>query len=114
MLLKDFLTFLGGVGVVAAVSWVIEYFNLFAGMEAKKKQLFFFLICIVVALAAYSVTVFVPVATLEQIGPFFAIVATIFSYLFLGTNFHETTKDKSAPTEVTVVPPVAVVPPEVK
>ena len=123
MLLKDFLTFLGGVGVVAAVSWVWEYFGWGAAMDAKKKQMIFFAVCVVVALAAYATTVYVPQTVLDQIAPFFAVVATIFTYLFLGNNFHQVTKDQNIPKNVTivpagekpvVVPPVTVVPPEVK
>lgn len=113
MLLKDFLTFLGGVGVVAAVSWVWDYFGWGATMDAKKKQMIFFGVCVVVALLAYCVTVFVPASTLDQIAPFFAVVATIFAYLFLGSNFHQVTKDQSTPKNVTIVPAVTP-PPEVK
>jgi FtsH-binding integral membrane protein len=113
MLLKDFLTFVAGVGVVAAVSWVWEYFGWGADMEPKKKQMLLFLVCAVVALGAYCVTVFVPQSVLEQVAPFFAVIASVFSYLFLGSGFHAVTKDKSAPTKVTIVEPV-VVPPEVK
>jgi len=114
MLLKDFLTFVAGVGVVAAVSWVWEYFGWGADMEPKKKQMLMFLVCVVVALGAYSVNVFVPANILEQVAPFFAVVATVFSYFFLGAGFHSVTKDKSAPTKVTIVEPTVPVIPEVK
>jgi drug/metabolite transporter (DMT)-like permease len=92
MTLSDFLVLLSGVGVIAAVSWVIEYFGWFQSLEAKKKQLFFFVICVVVALAAYCIKTFVPVDVLEQIAPFFELVAAIFAYLFLGEKFHASTK----------------------
>lgn len=92
MTLNDFLVFLGGVGGVAAVSWVLEYFGLFQNLEAKQKQLVYFLLCVVVALSAYGIKTYVPVEILDQIEPFFEIVAVIFAYQFLGTKYHYATK----------------------
>lgn len=92
MTLNDFLVYLGGVGAVAAISWLFEYFGWFQNTEPKKKQLIFFGSCVVVALGAYCIKTYVPAEVLAQIAPFFQIVAVIFSYLFLGEFFHEKTK----------------------
>jgi len=92
MTLNDFLVLLGGVGVVAAVSWVFEYFAWFQNTEPKKKQLIFFGTCVLIALAAYCIQAFVPAEMLKAIAPFFEIIAVIFSYLFLGEKFHTSTK----------------------
>ena len=92
MTLSDFLVLLGGVGVVAAVSWVFEYFAWFQNTEPKTKQLIFFITCVVIAIGAYCIKTFVPVEILNQIAPFFELIAAIFAYLFLGEKFHSTTK----------------------
>jgi len=97
MALQDFLVYLSGAGVIAAVSWLFEYFGLFQNLEAKKKQLIFFGVCVAGALGAYSVATYVPAEVLNQVAPFFGIVAGIFSYLFIGNGFHAVTKKPEEP-----------------
>lgn len=92
MSLNDFLIYLAGVGAIAAISWLWEYFGWFADMEAKNKKLVLFGFSAVVALGAYAVQVYVPSAILDQIAPFFLIVSSIFVYLFVGDGFHKVTK----------------------
>jgi len=94
MTLNDFLTFAAGVGAVAIVSWLWEYFGWFANVEPKQKQLIFFGFCAVIALGTYAIKMFVPGEVLAMIEPFFVILASIFAYLFLGNSFHAVTKFK--------------------
>jgi len=105
MSLSEVLVWLSGVGSIAAVSWVIEYFDLFKTMDAKVKQLVFFGICAVLGIAAQLINTFVPVAVLTAIAPYFATLFVIFANLFLGTAFHKVTKIPTveAPKEVIVV-----------
>ena len=92
MVLNDFLVYLGGVGAVVAISWLFEYFGWFQKTAAKQKQLIFFGVCSISALGAYSVKTYVPAEVIDQITPFFQIVAVIFSYVFLSDKFHAATK----------------------
>jgi hypothetical protein len=90
--LREFLVFFSGVGVVAGVSWVFEYFKLLEKAEPKQKQLIFFAVCIGVALLSYCALTFVPAEVLDKITPFFQVVSAIFIYQFLGETYHKTTK----------------------
>lgn len=92
MELREFLVWFSGVGSVLAVSWLIEFFGLFESMKPKTKQMVFVVICVVVGVGAKLVLDFVPMETIELVAPYFAIVAAIFSYIFLGTEFHDKTK----------------------
>ena len=92
MSLSDFLVYLGGVGAIAAISWLFEYFGWFQNAEPQKKQLIFFVACVVVAIGAQLAIAFVPPQVLESAAPYFSTVAVIFAYLFLGEQFHQTTK----------------------
>jgi hypothetical protein len=106
MNLNDFLVLLGGVGAVAAISWIFEYFQLFQNTDPKAKQLIFFVACIIVGVGAQLIVQFVPAAMLATIAPYFATIATIFSYLFLGTKFHQATKvDQSVDVNSTNIKP---------
>lgn len=92
MTINDFLVYLTGVGVVAVISWLFEDWKWYQALVGKTKQLVFFLACVLVAVGAQLVIVFVPQAILSQIAPYFAIVAAIFANVFFGSGFHKTTK----------------------
>ena len=94
MMLNDFLVYLSGVGVIAAVSWLWEYFDWFPTMEVKNKKLLLFGISAIVALSAYAVQTYVPVDIINQIAPFFSIIAVLFINLFAAESFHAVTKLK--------------------
>ena len=92
MELKDFLTLLSGVGAIAAISWLWEYFGWFPTLDEKKKKLVLFGFAVLVAIVAFAVKTFVPADILAQISPIFAIIAAIFVNLFAGEAFHKVTK----------------------
>jgi predicted tellurium resistance membrane protein TerC len=92
MTLRDFLVLLSGVGVVAAISWIVEYFQLFATAAPKTKQLIFFAICIVVGVGSQLIINFVSPAVIDSLSPYFGTIAIIFANLFLIDKFHQTTK----------------------
>jgi hypothetical protein len=92
MELVTFLTYLSGVGVCVAASFVFERVAWYQALEPNVKDNVFFGVCAVVALGAQAVLMFVPVEILNQIGPWFLTVSTLFSYLYLGKKFHQTDK----------------------
>lgn len=94
MNLNDFLTLLVTAGGAAAVaSWVLERIPAYAAIvDAERKRWIFFAVCAIIALSAYVVITFVPAATLEVIAPYFALIASIFTSVFLGTSFHNADK----------------------
>ena len=92
MSLSDFLVWVGGVGVVAMISWIFEYFGLFQKLEPKMKQIVFFGVCVVVALGAQFIIANASAKIIEQLSPYFVTIAAIFANLFLGSKFHEETK----------------------
>lgn len=92
MTLQEFLVWLSGVGAVALVSWLFERFKWFQNADPQKKQMIFFGVCAAVAVSAQCVNLYVPVEVLNQIAPYFATIASIFIYLFLGEQFHAATK----------------------
>jgi hypothetical protein len=94
MELVEFLTYLSGVGVVAALSFVFERMVWFQALDAKYKEYVFFGACAVVALLAKAALVYVPVEILTEIGSWFSVVSTLFVYLFLGKQFHKVDKQE--------------------
>jgi hypothetical protein len=92
MELVTFLTYLSGVGVCVAASFVLERVVWYQALEPNVKDNVFFGVCAVVALAAQATLMFVPVEILNQIGPWFLTVSTLFSYLYLGKKFHKVDK----------------------
>lgn len=94
MSLNDFLTLLltaGGAATVA--SWVLERMKWYRNIEdPENKRWVFFGVCVVLAIGAFCVITFVPAAVLLAIAPYFAILASVFTSVFLGTSFHNTDK----------------------
>lgn len=89
--LNEFLVWLTGGGVVICLSWLFERIDWYQNLEAKMKRLVFFLSCVLVALGAYAVQVYVPADILSMLAPYFAIVASLF-YQILGDTFHKNDK----------------------
>jgi len=94
MSLNDFLTLLISAGGAAAVaSWVLERIPAYVSIAlAETKRWIFFGVCAVLALGAYCVITFVSPSILQAVAPFFALIASVFSSVFLGTAFHNTDK----------------------
>jgi hypothetical protein len=92
MSLNEFLIYLGGAGAIAVVSFLFEDWQWYQILAAKTKQLVFFFACAVIALGAQAIVTYVDPAILAQIAPWFATLAAIFGYVFLGSKFHNETK----------------------
>lgn len=75
MTINDFLVYLTGIGVVAVISWLFEGWNWYQNLQGRTKQIVFFLACVVVAICAQLVIVFVSPAILAILSPYFMIVA---------------------------------------
>jgi len=90
MTLIQFLTWLfasGGSAVVA--SFILERSKKYQDQASEVRKWIFFIVAAVIALAGYFTVTYVPVDVLNQIAPIFAIVAMIFTIVFLGTKAHE-------------------------
>lgn len=94
MTLNDFLMLLLTAGGAAAVaSWILERMKWYkAIVDPENKRWVFFGVCVVLAVGAFCVISFVPGAVLLAIAPYFALVASVFTSVFLGTSFHNTDK----------------------
>ena len=92
MSLSEFLVYLSGVGVITVISFLFEDWAWFQSLVGKTKQIVFFVACVVVAIGAQLTVVYVPADILASIAPYFATVAAIFTYVFLGSEIHDKTK----------------------
>ena len=86
------LTWLGGAGCVIAASWILERIPKYNALAPNVKMWIFFGVASVLGIGAYSIATYVPAQVLEQLAPFFGIVAAVFSYIFLGATFHKADK----------------------
>lgn len=86
--LMNGLVWLMGGGCIMAASWLLERFGWYQALASKIKELVFFLVSLVLGIGAYLVTVYVPATSIEAMTPYFAIIAMVFSYVFLGKGFH--------------------------
>jgi hypothetical protein len=108
--LSEFLVWLsvGGGGAIAA-SWIWERIPWFQMLEVTVKQLVYFASCILLSIVAFLIQSYVPVETLGRLAPYFAIIASAFYSVFLGTTFHRASKSealKSLGTEALSEPKV--------
>lgn len=86
--LAEFLVWISGGGATMAASWLLERSNWYQQLASEMKRGIFFGVAALFGIGAYLVGAYVPVSTLEQIAPYFLILSSIFSYVFLGTAFH--------------------------
>lgn len=93
MTLPEFLVWLsvGGGGAIAS-SWILERIPWFQSLEATAKQLVFFLSCVLLSISAFAIQSYAPQTLLDQLAPYFAIIASSFTVVFLGTAFHKSSK----------------------
>lgn len=92
MEISTFLVWLGGGGCVIAASWLLERWEKYQELASNLKMWIFFGLASVLGIGAYAVGIYVPQETLQAIAPYFLILASIFSYVFLGTAFHRVDK----------------------
>jgi hypothetical protein len=89
MTITQFLVWVAGGGATIMASWVLERIAWYQGLASDLKRWIFFGVASVFGFAAYFIGAFVPVEVLNQIAPFFLILSSAFSYVFLGSAFHE-------------------------
>ena len=92
MTITDFLVWLAGGGCVIAASWILGKFVWYNKLVDNIKQLIFFLVAVIFGGGAYAVTQYVSAATLAAIAPYFLIVVSVFSYVFLNKLYTRLTK----------------------
>lgn len=92
MNLNEFLIWLAAGGGAVGASWVLEQFAWFQKLEAIKKQYVFFASCVALSLGAFAVQTYVPAGVLEQLSPWFAVIATTFVGIFGGSLYHRSAK----------------------
>jgi len=100
--INTFLVWLGGGGCVIAASWILERWEKYKELASNTKMLIFFGLASALGIGSYLVGAYVPQETIAAIAPYFLIVASVFSYVFLGTAFHRVDKqDRTVEVELT-------------
>lgn len=87
--LDNFLLWLIAGGSVVAVSWILEQVAWFQSLPSKTKQLVQYGASIAVGLAALAIQLYVPADVLDQLEPFFAVIASTFGMVFLNQIAHK-------------------------
>ena len=88
--LNEFLLWLGSAsGASGVASFILERIPAFHKLASEAKQWVYFFVCLVLSVGSYSIITYVPADILEQIAPFFALVAAVFASVFLGSVFHQ-------------------------
>lgn len=87
--LPEFLVWVAGGGATVAASWILERMAWYTDLASEIKRWIFFGIAALIGVAAYVIGTYVPVATLEQLAPYFMVLSSAFSYVFLGSAFHK-------------------------
>ena len=93
MTLSDFLFWLaGGGGAIIVCSFVFERLEFFQKLGSEQKRMVMFGACIAISLGAFAVQQFVAPNILAAIAPYFAILVSTFTSLFVSQKFHESDK----------------------
>jgi len=90
--INTFLVWLAGGGCVIAASWILERWEKYKELASNTKMLIFFGVASALGIGSYLVGAYVPQETIAAIAPYFLIVTSVFSYVFLGTAFHRVDK----------------------
>ena len=83
---------IGGGGSIIAVSWIFERMRWFQALTSQAKQYTIFGAAVVVGCGALAVITYAPAATLSAIAPYFLIIASIFTTVFIAETFHKADK----------------------
>ena len=87
--ITDFLSWLMGGGFLMAASWLLERFPKYVALEAKIKEWIFFGVATLLGVGSYAFSQYVPAGIIESMEPYFVIIASVFSYVFVGKIFHQ-------------------------
>jgi len=82
------LIWLMGGGCIIASSWLLERFAWYQTLASKTREIVFFCVSVLFGIGAFLVSSYVPADVIQAITPYFVIVASTFSYVFLGKGFH--------------------------
>lgn len=89
MTLDQFLLWLAsGGGASIALSFVLERIPAFTVLSPSTKSYIYLAGSATLALAAYTVLTYIPPSVLEEVAPFFAIVAGVFVSWYAGQAAH--------------------------
>ena len=87
----------GGAAIVA--SFVLERIAAYDSLAAEVKKNIFIAVSVAISLIAYCVLTYVPVATLDQIAPFFMVIYAAVVAAVSGTAFHNEIDVKKDPAK---------------
>lgn len=90
--ITQLLVWLVGGGCIIAASWILERIPQYTALNSQLKMWIFFGVSATLGIVAYVIGAFVPVEVIQGMSPYFAIIASVFSYVFLGTAFHRVDK----------------------
>jgi len=79
-------------GGAAVVSYVLEKLTWYQNQKPENKQYIFFGFTILITILGYLGITYIPAEYIKMATPYFAMVYTSFTALFLGTKFHTETK----------------------
>jgi hypothetical protein len=80
-----------GGGAVMASSWLLEQWAWFQGKTAKMKQFIAYSVSALFGVGAYAMVTFGS-ELISKAEPFFMILASVFSMIFLNNAFHKLNK----------------------
>jgi hypothetical protein len=87
--INNFLVWLTGGGFIIAAAWILGKIPGYLALSETVRQWIFFAVSAVLGSGAYAVTQYVPVTTLAEIAPYFAIVAIAFGAIFLNKAYNK-------------------------
>ncbi len=91
--ISGFFTWLAtSTGASVVVSFILERIPKFQDLASEAKKWVFFGACSLLAVGSYCVLTFVPADVLSAIAPFFGLIASIFTSVFVGESFHKLDK----------------------
>lgn len=94
--LSTFLKWLvGGPGSIMVISWLFERMGWFQKLTPDNKNYTIWGAAAVVGCAALAVVTYAPIAFLEKIAPFFAVLSSTFVLVFVAKSFHQVDKTEN-------------------
>jgi hypothetical protein len=83
---------IGGGGSILAVSWILERLKWFQELTSDQRDYAIFGSSVIVGCGALAVVTYVPVVILTAIAPYFLIIASVFTTVFIAKAFHSADK----------------------
>jgi len=80
-------------GAILAASWILERIRLFQEQTPETKRLVAMAISVTIALAAYTILVYVPAQILVQLDPWLTVILGTIILYSGGQIYHQATKD---------------------